>query len=127
MPHFSISPSGWRIGDLLKGSIPRLGINWYAKGGVFDKPTLFATPSGLKGVGEAGPEAVAPISKLQEMIDWNSDRDLLVEIIELLKQILSKNPNIYMDRDTLVGAIIDEVDELSAEKKRMYELALGGV
>ena len=32
-----------------------------------------------------------------------------------------------MDKDTLVGAIINEVDELSAEKKRMYELALGGV
>ncbi len=55
MPHFSISPSGWQIGDLLKGSIPSLGISWYAKGGVFNGPSVI-------GVGEAGPEAVVPLS-----------------------------------------------------------------
>lgn len=55
MPHFSITPSGWQIGDLLKGSIPSLGIEWYAKGGVFNGPSVI-------GVGEAGPEAVVPLS-----------------------------------------------------------------
>lgn len=55
MPHFSISPAGWSFGDLLKGSIPSLGISWYAKGGIINNPTLI-------GVGEAGPEAVVPLS-----------------------------------------------------------------
>ncbi len=55
LPHFSINPSGWQIGDLLKGSIPSLGIEWYAKGGVFNGPSVI-------GVGEAGPEAVVPLS-----------------------------------------------------------------
>lgn len=64
LPHFSIKPKGWELGDLLKGSIPSLGIEWYAKGGIFDKPTIFPTASGLKGVGEAGAEAVAPLSDL---------------------------------------------------------------
>ena len=58
-PHFSISPSGWKLGDLLKGSIPSLGIRWYAKGGIFDSPSVI-------GVGEAGPEAVVPIDKLRD-------------------------------------------------------------
>lgn len=68
LPHFSVKPAGWKVGDLLKGKIPSLGIKWYAKGGIFDKPTIFNTASGLKGVGEAGAEAVAPISKLQEYV-----------------------------------------------------------
>ncbi len=76
MPHPYISPSGWSMGDLFKGSIPSVGIDWYAKGGIFDKPTIFNTAQGFKGVGEAGPEAVMPINKLQDMIDWNrSDVD----------------------------------------------------
>lgn len=54
LPRFVISPSGWQIGDLLKGSIPSLKIDWYAKGGVFDGPSVI-------GVGEAGREAVVPL------------------------------------------------------------------
>lgn len=54
MPHFGITPEGWKIGDLLKGSIPHLSIDWYARGGVFDSPSII-------GVGEAGREAVIPL------------------------------------------------------------------
>lgn len=61
LPHFAIRPKGWKLGDLLKGVIPSLGIEWYAKGGIFNSPSLI-------GVGEAGPEAVLPIDKLQSMI-----------------------------------------------------------
>ncbi len=71
MPHFGIKPSGWKIGDLLEGSIPSLGIEWYAKGGVMKRPTLFDYDpvSGTARVGgEAGDEAVAPIDTLQQYI-----------------------------------------------------------
>lgn len=61
LPHFTISPPGWKIGDLLKGSIPSLGINWYKTGGIFNSPSVI-------GVGEAGPEAVLPIDKLRGML-----------------------------------------------------------
>lgn len=54
MPHFSVSPSGWKVGDLLNGSIPSLGIEWYARGGIADGAQLV-------GVGEAGPEAIVPL------------------------------------------------------------------
>lgn len=62
LPHFYISPSWWSIGDLLDGVIPSLGIDWYAKGGVFNKPSVI-------GVGEKGPEAVVPLGKLWQRID----------------------------------------------------------
>jgi len=54
LPHFAITPEGWSIGDLLKGSIPHLGIDWYARGGIF-------TSASVIGVGEAGREAVVPL------------------------------------------------------------------
>lgn len=67
VPHFSISPSGWRIGDLLKGSIPSLGIRWYAKGGIFKKPTV------LSGLGDNGPEAALPLDPFwKRMDDWGA-------------------------------------------------------
>lgn len=112
MPHFAISPSGWKIGDLLKGSIPSLGIDWYAKGGIFDKPTIFATSAGLKGVGEAGPEAVVPIEKLQQMIDWNSDKDSistkqLSEVIRLLSIMIEMLKNTKLDlNDRELGRLV---------------------
>ena len=34
LPHFKIKPKGWDIGDLLKGKIPTLGIDWYAEGDI---------------------------------------------------------------------------------------------
>lgn len=60
LPHFSIKPSGWQIGDLLEGKIPSLGIDWYAKGGEFNSPTII-------GVGEAGRETVLPLSNPRTM------------------------------------------------------------
>ena len=62
LPHFSISPAGWKVGDLLKGSIPSLGVSWYKEGGIFDKATL-------AGIGEAGPEAVVPLDKFWNKMD----------------------------------------------------------
>lgn len=62
LPHFSIDPPGWRLADLLQGEIPSLGIKWYKQGGIFDSPSVI-------GVGEAGPEAVLPIEKLNGMLN----------------------------------------------------------
>jgi hypothetical protein len=64
MPHFKITGKF----SLDPPSVPKLGIEWYAKGGIFTKPTIFGTPYGFKGVGEAGAEAVLPIDRLQGYI-----------------------------------------------------------
>lgn len=78
MPHFSVSPSGWKVGDLLKGKIPKLSIKWYAEGGVFDKPTLFGYGGMLGGLGEKGAEAIVPLEKntkwLNRIADMLADR-----------------------------------------------------
>lgn len=56
VPHFSISPPGWSVGDLVKGKIPSLSVNWRAEGGVLDRATLI-------GAGEAGREAILPLDR----------------------------------------------------------------
>lgn len=45
-------------------------VNWssHAKGGVFSRPTLIPTMNAIHEVGEAGPEAIAPISTLQKYV-----------------------------------------------------------
>lgn len=68
LPHFSVSGSKNPIDWIDKGT-PKFSVSWYKQGGIFTKPTLFNTNSGLKGVGEAGAEAVLPIEKLQGFID----------------------------------------------------------
>ena len=50
------------VGDLLKGSIPYLSIEWYATGGIVDGPTLI-------GAGEAGPEAIVPLNAFWDRLD----------------------------------------------------------
>ena len=85
LPHFSVSPAGWKVGDLLKGTIPKLSIKWYADGMVFTKPTVINTPYGLKGFGEAGEEAALPITTLRSYMrevldDWSAGHVMGFEI-----------------------------------------------
>lgn len=59
LPHFKLNGSF----SLKPPSVPHLGVDWYAKGGIFTKPTIFGQgPNGLKGAGEAGPEAALPLN-----------------------------------------------------------------
>lgn len=67
LPHFKIYPRGWQLGDLLHGSIPYLGIDWYAKGGIMTKPMIFA------GGGDAGPEGIIPLNPFWEKMDSMAD------------------------------------------------------
>lgn len=60
LPHFSLSGNF----NPLKGEIPHIGIDWYAKGGIMNG----ATPFGMNGNnlmvgGEAGQEAILPLNR----------------------------------------------------------------
>lgn len=65
LPHFSVAPAGWKIGDLIKGKIPSLSVRWYAQGGIMEEPTLF-------GGGEKGAEAIVPLDPFWKKLDQMS-------------------------------------------------------
>ena len=56
LPKFTVDGGEAPYGIMGKGYPPSFDISWNAKGGVFDGPSII-------GVGEAGPEAVVPLSE----------------------------------------------------------------
>ncbi len=94
LPHFKLT------GDfsLKNKTVPKLSIDWYAQGGIFDSPTI-------AGIGEAGPEAVVPLDKFWDKLDNlsggetnivininGSDKDPR-EIAEEVKRVLIRETN----------------------------------
>ena len=66
LPHFSISGSF----SLVPPRTPKISVSWYAKGGILTAPTIFGASNGtLLGGGEAGPEAVLPLSGFYNQLD----------------------------------------------------------
>lgn len=81
--------------------VPNINVSWHRKGGIFTKPTIFATPGGYHGVGEAGAEAVLPVEKLKDMIKdvvkgqgdtyiFNVKFDEISELEEFIKMAKAK-------------------------------------
>lgn len=97
LPHFSIAPAGWAIGDLLKGKIPKLGIDWYAK--AMDEPYLFTQPTivGNKGFGEAGDEVVYGKNNLMKDIEVasNKNSDEMLYVLSQIRDYLSDDSRWY--------------------------------
>lgn len=70
MPHFSIKNASLNPMHWITNGMPKLSVDWYAKGAIFKQPTLFNTPYGMKGVGDnlQSPEVVAPLHELKKML-----------------------------------------------------------
>lgn len=106
LPHFRISggQAPWGIGG--KGTKPTIGIDWYAKGGVFDDPSII-------GVGEAGREIVTPERLLDEKLtasNANIER-LLTEMIrqnQIMIEELRKDKDLKIDKRA-AGRIVNEL------------------
>jgi len=105
LPYFAINPPGWTFGDLLKGSIPSLSVEWHANGGIVDGATLI-------GAGEAGREAIVPLENRNAMQpfaaavseDMQAD-GTFADMLAVLKQIRDKSTDIYMDSER-VGRVL---------------------
>lgn len=111
LPHFNIQPSGWNVGDLLKGKIPSLGIKWYAQAMdnpmILDAPTIFGMSNGqMLGAGEAGAEVVAGRDTLMKMINQASN-NRADEILEALHRIIA----LLSDEDRLHDIIVKALND----------------
>ena len=110
MPHlkitgeFSISPP----------KVPKFSVDWYARGGVFDKPTLFTSGGRLGGLGEAGAEAIVPLENNTQWLDKIADR---------LSDKLGGGHNIVLQVDGKTFGQIS-VDSINALTKQTGNLPL---
>lgn len=106
LPHFKISggQAPWGIGG--KGTKPTIGIDWYAKGGVFDNPSII-------GVGEAGREIVTPERLLDEKLTASNMNieSLLAEMVRqnmIIIEELRKDKDLKIDK-RVAGRIVNEL------------------
>ena len=140
LPHFSIKPKGWKIGDLLDGSIPKLGIEWYAKAMnnpmVMTQPTVFGynpQTGKLMGGGERGSEVVAGTNSLMGMISAAvaEQNSAMVYYLQKLVDILAAyfpqvleamERDIVLDSGEMVAALAVPLDrelgKIQARKER---------
>lgn len=98
LPHFKLSGSF----SLTKMTVPKLSVDWYAQGGIFNSPTI-------AGIGEIpGGEAVVPLDKFWKKLDniaassmgsgpviniYPQPNQSPIEIAEEVKRILIKETN----------------------------------
>ena len=94
LPHFKLTGKL----SINPPSIPKLSIDWYKTGGIFDSPSLI-------GVGEAGAEAVVPLDKFWDKLDkmQSGETNIVIninganrdprEIAEEVKRVLIKETN----------------------------------
>lgn len=94
--------------------IPLPHVEWYARGGIVDSPTLI-------GAGEAGKEAVVPLTQpaLTPFAKSVASEMDTGEIVSLLRVIAGKDSNIYLDGKTLVGGIASRMDSTLGTRRAM--------
>lgn len=95
LPHFSLTGEL----SLIPPSVPKISVDWYAKGGIFNSPTI-------AGIGEAGPEAVVPLAKLWEQMEKMNSGGVVV--------------NVYGSDNMSVTELAAEVERriIAAQKRR---------
>ncbi|PAE21960.1 phage tail tape measure protein [Bacillus sp. 7504-2] len=108
LPHFKLNGSF----SLKPPSVPKLTVDWYAKGAIFTKPTIFNTPYGLKGFGEAGPEAALPLNDqvlgtIGAMIAKTMEKDNTSPSVNV---VLNYQGNNVHDAYTMVDIIEEELN-----------------
>lgn len=138
LPHFTFSGSMNPLKWLDEG-LPKIGVEWYAKGGVMHRPTVFGMNGSNAMVGgEAGPEAVAPISTLMDYVrtavqegigNNNVDYKRLFSIIvEAVTQAIiasgMNNMDFYIDKEKLGQAMAGTNDKIDGQRMKLVERGL---
>ena len=101
LPHLSIywEDAGWLLSSFGISSIPHLSVDWYAKGGIVDGATLI-------GAGEAGREAIVPLERNTDWINFVADglvdRLMQSSTIDRLASALSAVPMPAMANGTVI-------------------------
>lgn len=120
LPHFTISGSF----SLNPPSIPHIGVEWYAKGGILTQPTVFGMNGGNAMVGgEAGPEAVAPLGDLLgymlDALDARYGQADTGALIDAIEDLADRVINIELDGRQLAKATAGYNDRVSGGRQNL--------
>lgn len=110
LPHFKITGTL----SLNPPSVPHLSIDWYKEGGILTKPTVFGmNGSSLMAGGEAGAEAVLPLSGFYKNLDAMLSNRLDTSKMEQYLAVIADNSSkgIYLSDGTLIGKLLPGIDE----------------
>ena len=119
IPKISVSGDKAPFGIAGKGKLPGFSVKWNAEGAILDRPTIFGRIGNtLLGGGEAGPEAVAPISVLQGYVqaavraENEGIRQTIIEQMETLIDYLGRtiSRGVRLDSGALVGELTPAID-----------------
>ena len=111
LPHFKLTGK-FSLKDM---TVPKLSISWYAKGGIFDSATVL----GGIGVGEAGPEAILPLTPFWEKMDKIAD--------SMQRNSGDITINVYATPGMDVNELALRVEQRLATVQRQRQSAFGGV
>ena len=109
LPHFSISGSF----SLSPPSVPHINIDWYKSGGIMAGPTIFGmNGSSLMAGGEAGKEAILPLTEFYSKLESILTSQLNTGTMERYLAVIAANSGkgIYLDDGTLVGHLLPAID-----------------
>lgn len=131
IPKITVSGGKAPYGIAGKGKMPSFDVKWNAEGAIFTKPTIFNTRNGLQGVGEAGAEAVLPVSKMMDYVstavrnETGNIGQIIQEQNRQMIDFLRRNmPRmVQLDTGATVGALLPAVDSGLADR---WELAMRG-
>lgn len=126
LPHFYVSGSF----SLNPPQVPSFGVQWYAKGAILDGAQIFGRMGNtLLGGGEAGKEAVLPLSSfyselrsiLGSYMRSPANSGDMTKLFNKLDGIYEKlgRLQVVLDTGVLVGETIDQFDAAFAEKQML--------
>ena len=109
LPHFRVSGTL----SISPPSVPHLSIDWYKEGGIMTEPTVFGmNGSALMAGGEAGSEAILPLSGFYKQLEAMLTEKLNMHNVEKYLAVIAANSGkgIYLDDGTLVGRLLPAID-----------------
>ena len=127
LPHFNVSwDSSSTLGNIASKiglpGIPKFDVEWYKNGGIMTDPTAFGfNPYSGKVMagGEAGPEAIAPISTLQSYVQQavNESNYQLYQVMNQMLSLMTQyfpqmaNKQLVLDSGALVGELAEPMNQ----------------
>ncbi len=118
LPHFRVTGTL----SINPPSVPHLSIDWYKEGGIMTKPTIFGmNGSALMAGGEAGSEAILPLSGFYDQLEAMLSEKLNMNNVEKYLAVIAANSGkgIYLDDGTLVGRLLPVIDSGLGKTQRL--------